>query len=69
SNFMASTDEILQLLKMRKERFQYDFHPFIWEVGGKYTYQMDKDRIEYHQPRGYDDCFLEDTNIQFKALL
>ncbi|HEO4075737.1 TPA: L-ascorbate 6-phosphate lactonase [Streptococcus agalactiae] len=69
SNFMASTDEILQLWKMRKERLQYDFHPFIWEVGGKYTYPQDKDRIEYHHPRGFDDCFEQESNIQFKALL
>ena len=69
SNFMASTDEILALWKMRKERLQYKFHPFIWEVGGKYTYPQDKDRIEYHHPRGFDDYFLEDSDIQFKALL
>lgn len=69
SNFMASTDEILALWKMRKERLQYQFHPFIWEVGGKYTYPQDKDRIEYHHPRGFYDCFEHDSNIQFKALL
>lgn len=40
---MASTDEILALWKMRKECLQYQFHPFIWEVGGKYTYPQDKD--------------------------
>ena len=34
SNFMASTNEILELWKMRKDRLQYNFHPFIWEVGG-----------------------------------
>ncbi|CRH91478.1 Probable L-ascorbate-6-phosphate lactonase ulaG [Chlamydia trachomatis] len=69
SNFMASTDEIIELWKMRKERLQYKFHPFIWEVGGKYTYPLDKDRIEYHHPRGFDDYFLEDSDIQFKSLL
>ncbi|WP_251420606.1 MULTISPECIES: L-ascorbate 6-phosphate lactonase [Lactococcus] len=69
SNFMASTAEILELWKMRKERLQYDFHPFIWEVGGKYTYPLDKEKIEYHHPRGFEDCFEEDSNIQFKALL
>ena len=69
SNFMASTDEILALWKMRKERLQYQFYPFIWEVGGKYVYPQDKDRIEYHHPRGFDDAFEHDSNIQFKALL
>ena len=69
SNFMASTNEILELWKMRKDRLQYDFHPFIWEVGGKYTYPQDQHLIEYHHPRGFDDCFEQDSNIQFKALL
>lgn len=69
SNFMASTNEILELWRMRKDRLQYKFHPFIWEVGGKYTYPQDKDLIEYHHPRGFDDCFEQDSNIQFKALL
>lgn len=69
SNFMASTNEILELWKMRKDRLQYDFHPFIWEVGGKYTYPQDQHLVEYHHPRGFDDCFEQDSNIQFKALL
>ena len=54
---------------MCKECLQYQFHPFIWEVGGKYTYPQDKDRIKYHHPRGFDDCFEQDSNIQFKYLL
>ena len=69
SNFMASTNEILELWKMRKDRLQYDFHPFIWKVGGKYTYPQDQHLVEYHHPRGFDDCFEQDSNIQFKALL
>ena len=69
SNFMASTNEILELWKMRKDRLQYNFHPFIWEVGGKYTYPQDQHLVEYHHPRGFDDCFEQDSNIQFKALL
>ncbi|MDU4450420.1 MAG: L-ascorbate 6-phosphate lactonase, partial [Staphylococcus lugdunensis] len=69
SNFMASTNEIIELWKMRKDRLQYQFHPFIWEVGGKYTYPEDKDKIEYHHPRGFDDAFEQPSNIQFKALL
>ena len=43
--------------------------PDKWEVGGKYVYPQDKDRIEYHHPRGFDDVFEHDSNIQFKALL
>lgn len=58
SNFMASTNEILELWKMRKDRLQYDFHPFYlgsWQ--GKYTYPQDQYLVEYHHPRGFDDCF------------
>ncbi len=69
SNFMASTDEILHLWRMRKERLQYKFHPFIWEVGGKYVYPQDKDLIEYHHPRGFDDCFEQEPNVPFKSIL
>ncbi len=69
TNFMASTDEILHLWRLRKDRLQYQFHPFIWEVGGKYVYPQDKDLLEYHHPRGFDDCFEHEPNIQFKSML
>ena len=69
TNFMASTQEIIDLWRMRKDRLQYKFHPFIWEVGGKYVYPQDKDLIEYHHPRGFDDCFEQEPNIQFKSML
>lgn len=69
TNFMASTDEILALYRMRKDRLQYKFHPFIWEVGGKYVYPRDKDLTEYHHPRGFDDCFEQEQNIPFRSML
>ena len=36
---------------------KYKFHPFFWQVGGKYTYPADKDKIYYHHRRGFEDCF------------
>ena len=70
SNFMASTNEILELWKMRKDRLQYDFHPFIWEVGGKIHFILKiKHFSRIPSSRGFDDCFEQDSNIQFKALL
>lgn len=30
---------------------------------------QDQHLVEYHHPRGFDDCFEQDSNIQFKALL
>ena len=69
SNFMADTNEILALYQMRKNRLQYKFKPFIWQVGGKFVYPNDKDMIEYHHPRGFDDCFEFEPNTPFRSIL
>jgi L-ascorbate 6-phosphate lactonase len=69
ANFMANTNEILTLWNMRKTRLKYTFKPFIWEVGGKFTYPLDKDVIEYHHPRGFDDVFEHEDDLPFKSLL
>lgn len=69
TNFMADTREIEMLYNMKKERLGYNFHPFIWEVGGKYTYPADKDKKAYHHRRGFEDCFEEPQNIPFRSLL
>ncbi len=69
TNFQADPNEILMLWNMRKERLQYKFKPFIWQVGGKYTYPTDKDKIIYQHPRGFDDAFTIEPDLPFKALL
>ncbi len=69
TNFMASTDEILALYDMRKYRLQYQFEPFIWEVGGKYVYPDDLGKREYHHPRGFTDCFENEPNTPFRSIL
>lgn len=69
SNFQADTAEIEVLYEMRKYRLDYQFHPFIWEVGGKYTYPMDKDKRRYHHDRGFHDCFIEEPNTPFRSIL
>ena len=69
TNFQADTDEILVLWKMRKERHQYGFKPFIWQVGGKYTHPVDKDRLIFNYRRGFEDAFAEEPDLPFKALL
>ena len=66
---MADTREIEVLYKMKKDRLQYKFKPFIWEVGGKYVYPRDKDLTHYHHPRGFEDCFEHEQNIPFRAML
>ena len=69
TNFQADTKEILVLWYMRKNRLQYKFKPFIWEVGGHFTFPDDKDRIEYHHRRGFEDIFTEEVNLPFPAFL
>jgi len=69
SNMMADTREILVLYEMRKYRLQYQFSPFIWEVGGSFTWPDDKDKREYHHRRGFEDSFSEDPNVPYKSIL
>jgi len=69
SNFQADPREIRVLWEMRKDRLQYGFKPFIWQVGGKFVYPEDKDRLEYHYPRGFDDVFEGEDDLPFPAFL
>jgi len=69
TNFQADPSEILVLWKMRKHRLQYQFKPFIWQVGGKFVYPCDKDKIEYHYPRGFEDAFEGEPDLPFKSFL
>lgn len=69
SNFMADTNEIRMLYDMKKDRLNYQFHPFFWEVGGKYVYPTDREKRAYHHPRGFEDCFEYPQNIPFRSLL
>jgi L-ascorbate 6-phosphate lactonase len=54
---------------MRKDGLQYKFKPFIWQVGGKFTWPNDKDLIEYHYPRGFDDALEIKPDLPFIAML
>ena len=69
SNFQADPREITVLFDMKKDRLQYKFNPFIWQVGGKFIYPDDKDKREYHYPRGFDDCFTVETNLPYPSFL
>lgn len=69
SNFQADPREIRVLWDMRKERLQYGFKPFIWQVGGKFVYPADKDKMEYHYPRGFDDVFEGEDDLPYPAFL
>ena len=69
TNFKADPYEILVLYKMRRHRLQYDFKPFIWEVGGKFTWPQDQDRLQYMYDRGFEDAFSIEPDLPFKCML
>ncbi len=69
TNFMADVNEIKVLYDLKKDRLDYQFHPFFWEVGGKYVYPRDQNKKAYHHPRGFEDCFGAPQNIPFRSLL
>ncbi|MEG2037932.1 MAG: L-ascorbate 6-phosphate lactonase, partial [Ruthenibacterium sp.] len=69
SNFMADVHEIKALYDMKKDQLGYGFHPFFWEVGGKYVYPTDAAKLAYHHPRGFEDCFEAPQNIPFRSML
>ncbi|MBS6062466.1 L-ascorbate 6-phosphate lactonase [Criibacterium bergeronii] len=69
TNFMPDLNEIKVLYDMKKDRLEYNFHPFFWEVGGKYVYPTDKDKIYYHHDRGFHDCFENEPNTPFRSIL
>ncbi len=69
TNFQADTREILVLWEMKRRRLQYQFQPFIWQVGGKYVYPTDRQLVEYQHPRGFDDAFVGEHDLPFLSLL
>ncbi len=69
TNFQADPNEILMLWKMKKDRLQYTFKPFIWQVGGKFTYPDDKDVLVYNYRRGFEDAFAIEPDLPFPSLL
>lgn len=69
TNFMADPKEVSALYEMRKNRLQYQFETFLWEVGGKYVYPTDKGKREYHHDRGFHDCFENEPNTPFRSIL
>ena len=69
SNMQADPAEILALYDMKKDRLNYQFTPFVWQPGGKFVYPADKNKREYHYPRGFDDCFEQEPDLPYKAFL
>lgn len=69
ANFQADPKEITALWKMKKDRLQYQFKPYIWQVGGKFTFPDDKDKMEFMFYRGFDDAFTIENDTPFPSFL
>ncbi len=69
TNFQADPREIKALWQMRKDRLDYRFRPFLWEVGGKYVFPTDQAKTEYHHPRGFEDAFEAEPDLPFPSFL
>ena len=67
--FLADTREIDVLYDMRKERLNYKFTPFIWQVGGKFTYPNDVGKRHFMFERGFASAMEEEPNIYYKSFL
>ena len=69
ANFQSDPREIEVLWNMKKDRLNYHFSPFFWQVGGKYTYPTDKDTMHYQHFRGFADIFTDEPELPYKAFL
>ncbi len=69
TNFKADPLEILMLYNYKKHVLEYKFKPFIWDVGAKFVYPQDKDKIQYHYRRGFEDSFTVEPNVPFRSIL
>ncbi|RIY35322.1 L-ascorbate 6-phosphate lactonase [Psittacicella gerlachiana] len=69
SNFQSDPREIEELWLLKKERLQWKFHPFFWQVGGKFTFPTDRDRIHYQHYRGFEDIFTDEPELPYKSFL
>lgn len=69
TTMMGDPHEIEMLWEAQKYRFQYQWKPFIWDVGGKFVYPDDKDKRQYMYDRGCQDRFTMEPNLPFTSIL
>jgi L-ascorbate 6-phosphate lactonase len=68
SNFQADPQEIRVLWEMKKDRLKYGFKPLSGRWAANSPGRWIK-TIEYHYPRGFDDCFTIEPDLPFKSFL
>lgn len=69
TNFKADPQEIVDLWNIKKDVLQYQFKPFVWDVGGRFTFPNDVDKRKYHYRRGFEDAFTDEQNVPFPSIL
>lgn len=69
TNFMADPKEIIEIWKFKKDRLNYQFKPYIWQVGGKFSYPENKNDLEFNFNRGFDDVFAIENDTPFPSFL
>lgn len=69
TNFWADPEEIIKLWEFKRDRLRYDFKPFIWQVGGQYTYPQDSDHLRFMYDRGFHDAFEGENDLPFPSFL
>lgn len=69
TNFMADPKELIMLWNMKKDRLDYQFQPYIWQVGGQYNYPQDLKHLEFNFNRGFSDAFSEENDVPFPSFL
>ena len=69
SNFQSDVNAINLLYESQKERLNYKFHPFIWQIGGKYTFPQDIDKKVYNYDRGFPDVFESEYSWPYENFL
>lgn len=69
TNFYSDPEEIIHLWEFKKDRLQYQFKPYIWQVGGQYNYPQDTDHLRYMYDRGFHDVFEQANDLPFPSFL
>lgn len=68
-NFYADPKDIIALWNLKKNRLQYQFKPYVWQVGGCFNFPQDKDKFEFMYDRGFHDAFTNKPDLPFPELL
>ena len=69
SNFQSDVREIEMLYDLQAERLGYKFHPFIWQLGGRYIYPLERSKRRFNYERGFPDAFDQPSKLPFTNFL